>query len=110
MARAADDVFHDYLLVLERVIVELRTRIRQDDAVKIAEAHDLMDAVHNIPEMLRNCEGWHVPENIDADLARYDSKWLDVGDKAERRRSLIQHLHRARDGDYDPEPPNDTDR
>ena len=101
MPRAADDVFHDYLHVLERAIIDLRARIRYDDAVTIDEVHDVLDAIHNIPEMLRDCDGWHVPDNVDADLTRYDTKWLSADDAAERRHALMDHLQRARAGDYD---------
>lgn len=101
MARAEEDVFHDYLHVLERVLIDLRCRIRYEDNVSIEEVHDLLDAIHNIPEMLRNCQGWHVPENIDFDLSRYDGKWLHVDDGAEARKSLIKQLQRARSGEFD---------
>ena len=101
MTRAADNVFHDYLHVLERVIIDLRFRIRYGDSVPVEEVHDLMDAIHNIPEMLRNCEGWHVPDNIDADLKHYDNKWLKMNDGVEYRKSLVLHLELARAGEYD---------
>jgi hypothetical protein len=95
-----EDVFHDYLHVLERAILDLRARIRCEDDVAIREVHDMLHAVHNIPQMLRSCEGWHVPENIDADLARYDQEWLGIGN-ARLRKSLMGHLKKARAGDYD---------
>ena len=60
----------------------------------------MLDAIHNIPIMLRSCGGWHVPENIDADLAAYDAKWLGAG-KAKLRKSLVEHLTKVRAGDHD---------
>jgi hypothetical protein len=78
-------------------------RIRYDDAVTIEEVHDLMDALHNIPRMLRDCSDWYVPENIDADLARYDEKWVG-SQHSERRKSLIQHLNDVRDSKHDHRP------
>jgi hypothetical protein len=100
MNSAPENVFHDYIQVLERAIFDLRTRIRYEDAVTIPEVHDMLDAVHNIPKMLRSCEGWHVPANIDADLSAYDKKWLGIGN-ARLRKSLMEHLDNARAGDYD---------
>jgi len=97
---ASDEVLHDYLHVLERAILDLRARIRYDDDVSMDEVHDLLDAVHNIPKMLRDYGGWHVTENIDADLADYDTKWSGKGQATGRKR-LIEHLQRARNGDYD---------
>jgi hypothetical protein len=77
---APADVIHDYMTVLERAILELRMRIRYSYEVTNEEVHDLMDALHNIPQMLRNYSGWHLEENIDADLTRYDEKWVPHGD------------------------------
>jgi len=93
-------LFHDYIRVLERAILDLRARIRYEDDVTILEVHDLLDAIHNIPKLLQSCDGWHVPENVDADLARYDAKWLGAGNAA-LRKSLVEHLNKARAGDYD---------
>ena len=98
MNPAPEDVFHDYIRVLELAILDLRARIRYEDDVTIREVHDLLDAIHNIPEMLRSCDGWHVPENINADLAAYDAKWLGVGN-ARLRNSLVEHLNKVRAGD-----------
>lgn len=98
--RATEDVFHDYILVLERALLELRCRIRYGDSVTIDEVHDLMDALHNIPRMLRKYGGWHVVENIDADLARYDRKWINLDDP-DHRPSLTEMLGHAKAGDLD---------
>ena len=35
-----------------------------------SEVHDLMNAIHNIPQMLQASDGWYVPEKIDFDLQR----------------------------------------
>ena len=100
MTSASQQVFHDYILVLERAILDLRMRIRYDDGVTLEEVHDLLDAIHNIPAMLRDYGNWFVTENIDTDLSRYDSRWLSVGD-SKMRKPLLQHLAAARNGDYD---------
>jgi hypothetical protein len=100
MNPAPDSVFHDYLIVLHRGILDLRTRIRCADEVTLDEVHDLLDAIHNIPAMLLAHGGWFVPENIDADLARYDSKWSNAG-AAKLRSSLLRHLESARARAYD---------
>jgi hypothetical protein len=100
MNAASNDIVHDYLHVLERAIIDLRARIRYNDDVSMDEVHDILDAVHNIPKMLRGYGGWFVTENIDADLGRYDTKWSDRG-QATMRKRLMDHLQRARDGEYD---------
>ena len=100
MATADSKITHDYIHVLERAIADLRMRIRYDDGVSIDEVHDLLDAIHNIPRMLRDHGGWHVPENIDADLLRYDRKWMGNG-QSTLRKPLMDHLRRAQDGEYD---------
>lgn len=100
MAAADSKVTHDYIHVLERAVLDLRMRIRYGDGVSIEEVHDLLDAVHNIPRMLREYGGWYVPENIDNDLLRYDQKWMSNGEST-LRHSLMVHLQRARDGEYD---------
>ena len=100
MKSAPEPVFHDYVTVLEYAILELRMRLRYEDDVTLDEIHDMLDAIHNIPTMLRQFGDWHVPDNIDADLERYDAKWLGIG-SAELRLGLLKHLERARAGDYD---------
>src|SRR5262249_52828173 len=64
------------------------------------ELHDWLDALHNVPIMLRNYGGWHVEANIDQDLERYDSRWLDRTD-SNMRRSLIETLQRCKNGEFD---------
>lgn len=94
------NVAQEYALLLERAIIELRYRIRYNDHVTIDEVHDYLDSLHNIPPMLRGAGDWFRPENIDADLQRYDNKWLNVGDGAERRRGLLEMLRRIRAGEW----------
>jgi hypothetical protein len=97
---APEPVIHDYLLVLERAILDVRARIRYDDDISLDEVHDVLDAIHNIPAMLRRFGDWHVPENIDSALQTYDAKWVGVG-SSRLRKSLGDHLKRAGDGEYD---------
>ncbi len=101
MPLADPQVIHDYTCVLERAILVMRMRIRYDDNVTMVEVHDLLDAIHNIPTMLRDYGKWFVPENMDADLARYDDRWLPVGN-SKFRMSLLKHLATARSEDDDP--------
>lgn len=97
------DITDTYTRVLEQAILHLRMRIRYGEDVSSVEDHDLMDALHNIPHMIRNCTGWHVPANIDSDLAMYDEKWLGRDDGVARR-SLIKLLNEIRDGEHDGRP------
>lgn len=100
----ADDA-RDYMMLLERAIIYLRYRIRYDDSVTVAEVHDILDSLHNIPAMLRGAGDWFTPDNVDADLERYDAKWLDADDGASRRRGLLELLQDVRNGDFNDDPP-----
>jgi hypothetical protein len=93
------EIVNAYTAVLERAILSLRMRLRYSEEVTPDEVHDLMDALHNIPIMLRNYGGWHVEENIDYDLAHYDKKWLSVPGST-LRSSLVGLLERARLGEF----------
>jgi hypothetical protein len=91
--------FPEYAKLLEVVIVNLRMRIRYGEEISIREIHDLMDAIHNIPQMLRMADGWHVPSNIDFDLHRYDEKWPKQPESS--RIGLVETVERIRRGEYD---------
>ena len=92
---APASVVHAYTVLMERAILQLRYRLRCGDVISADELHDYLDALHNVPIMLRDYGGWHVEENIDAALARYDRRWLGQPD-AEMRRSLLDLLRAAR--------------
>ena len=89
----------EYARLVEIVVLHLRRRIRYGETVSLQEVHDVMDAIHNIPSMLLGVGGWHVPENIDADLKRYDAKWPPE-DGVSRVR-LLKTLIEIRRGEYD---------
>jgi hypothetical protein len=89
-----------YTGLLEPAILVLRMRIRYSDAITNDELHDWLDALNNVPTMLLNYGGWHVEENIDADLARYDKRWLAKSDST-MRQSLVGTLRRCREGEFD---------
>jgi hypothetical protein len=80
-----------YTAVLERAILNLRMRIRYGEEVSTEELHDLLDALHNIPRMLRDYGGWFVETNIDKDLARYDDRWAGK-EGSELREPLLSYL------------------
>ena len=91
--------FPEYAKLLEVVVLNLRMRIRYGEEVSNREVHDLMDAIHNIPQLLRACDGWHISANIDIDLQRYDQKWpMQVGCA---RISLVETVVSIRQGEYD---------
>ncbi len=100
---APPDVVHAYTILLERAILQLRYRLRGGDVISADELHDYLDALHNVPTLLRDYGGWHVEENIDAALASYDRRWMGEPD-SEMRRSLLDLLRRARAGEFDPPP------
>ena len=78
MAFSTPDTTRVYLRFLERAIAGLRMRVRYGEEVSADELHDFLDALHNVPTMLRDYGGgggWYVEKNILADLQRYDEKW-----------------------------------
>lgn len=100
MQTAPEPVFKSYMRLLEWVIIDLRKRIRYGDHIEQAEIHDILDAIHNIPEMVRNYGGWFVEENIDWALAHYDEKWMDKPTSVGRP-SLIDTLELIKQGLFD---------
>lgn len=96
MAQASREVIAVYSKVLEDALLNLRMRLRCGEDVDSQEVHDLMDSLHNIPIMMNSYGGWQVEKNVDADLARYDSKWLSV-EGSDLRSSLMKSLERARE-------------
>jgi hypothetical protein len=100
MAVPTADVVNAYTALLERVIINWRLRLRYGEVVSSDESHDLLDALHNVPIMLRNYGGWHVEENVLADLSRYDERWLNVPD-SDLRISLLETLRRVRAREFD---------
>jgi hypothetical protein len=85
---------------LENAITRLRMRLRDGEEVSLEEVHDFLDALHNVPIMLRNYGGWHVEENINWHLKRYDDKWLGRT-PSQSRQSLMDTLSRAFAGEFD---------
>jgi len=89
---APENVQRVYLAVLHRAIVDIRYRIRCGESIDMQGIHDLMDGIHNIPEMLCGYGDWHVEKNIDFDLNRYDEKWCKPTDTGSRRHGLMKTL------------------
>jgi hypothetical protein len=100
MPSAPEPIAKDFLALMERAILQLRMRIRYGEEVSLKEVHDFLHALHNVPTMLRNYGGWHVEENIEADLARYDELWLSQPG-SEFRKSLVKTLEDSRQGMFD---------
>ena len=100
MNTAPEPTTKAFLALLEQVILCLRMRIRYGEDISLEEVHDLLDALHNVPTMLRNCGGSHVEENIEADLAAYDQRWLSEPG-SDFRKSLVRTLDAARRGEFD---------
>jgi hypothetical protein len=100
MHLAPEPVLSTYLAVIEQVILNLRMRIRNGEEPTLHEIHDILDAIHNVPKMLRNYGGWHVEENIDRFFSHYDEKWLAKPD-SKLRRSYTKFLQSAQNGEFD---------
>ncbi len=91
MDRPPQDVSDVYTTFLERAILNLRLRIRNGEQLSLDEVHDFVDALHNIPPMLRGEGEWYTEENIATDLTHYDQRWLSKPG-SEHRCSLIKTL------------------
>lgn len=89
---AAESVIFAYANVLREAVLNVRMRIRYGETIEMQELHDLTDSLENIPQMLCHYGGWHVEENIDAALQRYDRKWFQPGGRSV---SLTRALLRA---------------
>lgn len=104
---APEPVLRAYMAVLHDAILNARMRIRYGETIDPEELHDLLDGIHNIPEMLCAYGGWHVEANIDQHLRDYDERWYVPG-SASRRCSLVQSLEREKErlrGRGEPTPP-----
>ena len=64
------------------------------------ELRDFLDALHNVPTMLRDYGHWTVEENIDQDVARHDSRWVGKSD-SDLRTSLVDLLAHTKRGEFD---------
>ena len=92
---APESVIRTYTSVLRDAILDVRRRIRYGETIDMQELHDLTDALENVPAMLCAYGQWHVEENIDAGLKRYDKKWFNP-DASERTLSLMRALEEAK--------------
>ena len=101
MSRPSETGADAYIKLMEKAILQLRLRIRYGEIVSLDEIHDLLDAMHNIPAMLRGDSAWHNEGNIMADLARYDELWMCRAG-SDHRISLVQALDLIRAGQIDP--------
>ena len=90
---APEPYFTAYLYVMRQAILDLRMWHRYEMTVPPQQVEDLMDAIHNISDLLYCYDRWHVHENVREDLARYDGKWANP--EGETGRSLCQLLERA---------------
>src|SRR5437870_3713566 len=68
-----------YLDLVYWVILFVRVRSRGDDRLSDDHLHDLMDAIHNIPEFLAGTNEWFTPERMREYLAVYDERWSENG-------------------------------
>ena len=100
MEMAPEPTVKAYLVLVEHAILDLRMRIRYGEVISLDEVHDFLDALHNVPTMLRDYGGWHVEEKIDAHLAAYDQRWLSQPG-SDLRTSLVDTLNAARRGEFD---------
>lgn len=75
---APEPQFSAYMYVLRAAVLEIRMRLRQGEPMPPDQLHDLLDAVHNVPEFVseyRSGGGWFVDDNIKAEFQSYDNRW-----------------------------------
>jgi hypothetical protein len=95
---APESVTRAYMAVLCEAILNERMRIRYGESIDLGELHDLLDGIHNIPEMLCAYGGWHVETNINWDMGRYDERWYRPDATSESlRSSLLKALEREKE-------------
>lgn len=72
-----------YLELLYRVSIFIRSRSEGENRLPDEQLYDLMDAIHNIPEMLIEYEpsGYKEREMVSYFLKPYDDKWAKGGSK-----------------------------
>ena len=92
---APEPVIRAYATVLRQAILNVRMRIRYGETIDMQELHDLTDALENVPEMLCAYGGWHIEQNMDEALQRYDRKWYDP-EASVRSISLMRALEEAK--------------
>jgi hypothetical protein len=97
MPRLPQDDADVYLVFLERAITHLRMRIRYGEQIAIDEVHDYLDALHNVPALIRGDGEWFTEANIARALAHFDNRWLQEPG-SDLRRSLVTMLDDARSG------------
>ena len=77
---AADRDLCAFLSVLETVALFIRFRSRGQQRLSDEHLFDLMDAIHNVPELLTKRSGYFTPEMIrNGRFADYDAKWKTDG-------------------------------
>lgn len=78
---APEDVLRPHLQLLYAVVLQVR-QITRNGPLQPAECeivHDLMDAVHNIPEMLLNYGAWWDETRLCEDrLRQFDERWAGL--------------------------------
>ena len=91
-----DDERKRLLNVLEQAIIEMRYRIRYDD-ITTDEIHDMLDAIHNIPEYIRGTSDWHTFTGLSEAIAIFDCKWKPETNPDHAGRRLADAIDRPLD-------------
>ena len=92
----SNDVSKIYLEVSGRSLESIRLRSRSSEGLDPDELSDYLHALEALHDMLKCYGGSYVEEYVDAELARYDARWMDAP-RGDSRLSLIDLLWEARD-------------
>jgi hypothetical protein len=90
-----------YLELLYRVSIFVRSRSEGEVRLPDEQLFDLMDAIHNIPEMLLEYEGpgWSEKDLRELFLQAYDEKWATGEDDFSLIMALDDSLRRVHERD-----------
>gem|GEM_PF-5635548 len=66
--------------------------IRYGKELSQEQMHDLLDSMHNVPEMLLKYGGWFHEDNIDQDLKRYFERWLVPDDSEDTFEKFMEQV------------------
>ena len=79
MAIAPEPILRAYLDLIREVSLYVRAKSFGADRLPDDQLHDLMDAIHNIPELLTEFGGFFTSESMrEVYLEPYDKRWATV--------------------------------
>lgn len=76
---APEPILRAYLDMLYHVSIYVRNRSWGDNRLPDDQLFDLMDAIHNVPELLTNHGGFFTPQSMREHFFEvYDERWAET--------------------------------